>query len=205
MKNLLSIILLTAPLVCLSMYKDKKPSALSKDKPEVTTLARTSLPEDIPNIGDKERKGFIDCLNDMRYYHLYKRELRETYKTVVKLAQLEEESLKKDASAANYAQWPQGGEALHKGQVRLASMINTCCAAEDFYTNVKAICSQIDKRHASSVGRDEPVDMDSFSVYTEILSKYEALTGTTCHDMASNAHEPLALRLVQKIAEQKKT
>lgn len=226
MKIFLSILLLLTPLISASMEKGGQPAPkgaprkaaptpLLKDDAEILALTRASMGESVQNasnddkkdvhIGSEERAAFISCLNDMRYYHLQNPELKETYKTVVKLAQMENETLKKlGDNKAEYVQWPVGGEALHRAQMQLAATINLLCPLEDFSAHVKTVCGLVAKKHGSSNGKDVAVDMDSFAVFNEILTNYDTLTGTNFKDMATKADEKLALRLACKIAALKK-
>lgn len=218
MKKFLSLFILLTPLISLSMEKggqpvrkdaSKKAVVPVRDEAELVRLEeviKDSLERDKKDvyIGNEEREAFIACLTDMRYYHLQNPELKETYKTVVKLAQMEQASLKKETTnSTNYIQWPTGGEALHRAQIRLANTIALLCPVEDFNNHVKTVCGLVAKKHGSSNGKDVAVDMDSFSVFNEILTNYDALTGTTFKDMASKADEHLALRLAGKIAAKK--
>lgn len=235
MKIFLSILLLLTPLISWSMDKPGQPRKDGAKKPAVTLPVREETELGFPAIsriadnakgmldesaketaaagdkkdvyiGSEERAAFIACLNDMRYYHLQNPELKETYKTVVKLAQMENETLKKlGDNKAEYAQWPVGGEALHRAQMQLAATINLLCPIEDFSTHVKTVCGLVAKKHGSSNGKDVAVDMDSFAVFNEILNNYDTLTGTSFKDMATRADEKLALRLAGKIAAAKKT
>lgn len=227
MKKLLSLFLLLTPLISVCMEKGGQPATkgaprkaaptpLLKDDAEILALTRASMSESVQNLstedkkevhfGSEERAAFIACLNDMRYYHLQNPELKETYKTVVKLAQMEYETLKNlSGNKAEYVQWPTGGEALHRAQMQLAATINLVCPSEDFSAHVKTVCGLVAKKHGSSNGKDVAVDMESFAVFNEILTNYDTLTGTSFKDMATRADEKLALRLAGKIAAMKKT
>lgn len=231
MKNLLSLLILLTPMISFSMDKGGQPAARKDTSKKIATLplreetesiapaprtseVRAILEEFVKDAGDKkdvyigseERAAFIACLNDMRYYHLQNPELKETYKTVVKLAQMEYETLKSlSGNKAEYVQWPTGGEALHRAQMQLAATINLVCPSEDFSAHVKTVCGLVAKKHGSSNGKDVAVDMESFAVFNEILTNYDTLTGTSFKDMATRADEKLALRLACKIAAMKKT
>ncbi len=149
-------------------------------------------------MGKEERAGFIKRLSDMRYFDLMKPELREAYISVIQLAKLEQEQLKKDCKdSAEYVQWSVGGQVIHLAQIKLADTLAMLCPNDSFMKHVKTVCGLIDIREKTS--STDAVDADCFSALSKILKNYDALTETSYSDLSEKADEPLAKRLAEKL------